>query len=399
MNKFLLIRRFIGINVKPAAKIPNADHMRGQPVTFERSFPVNRRKKAWEKDNMDKDTWFRKKYAHIHAIESKKKSSELYVNEKSSRKRIINRELENKRQREQHKLKFNKNHATQGLTPNPLMEYIFGINSVLMALKENKRDYFTRVLYYGELSPMITPLCKKLNIPTEVTDKHKLNLLTNYGVHNNIVLEAKPYQPIEITHMGFCNHETEEFECSEMVSTQKVVKKIPYLVHDSKKFPLGIYLDEVVDPHNIGAIIRSAYFLGADFVVLSHKNCASLSPVVSKTSSGAMELLPIYITDKPIHFFEMTKQEGGWVFITSRISNGSVQTKNRFLEVKDLSGMLLKAPVMLVVGNEGKGVRTNLLQRSDYFVEIPSGRNNRDKFLDSLNVSVATALIINSLLT
>ena len=177
-----------------------------------------------------------------------------------------------------------------------------------------------------------------------------------------------------------------------------------YLVNEKKKFPLGIYLDEVVDPHNIGAIIRSAYFLGADFIVMSRRNCAPLSPAVSKTSSGAVELMPIYHVDKPLNFFSKSQEEGGWTFVTSCLTNSDSKMKKystgKILEMGALNGLCQELPVMLVVGNEGSGVRTNIKMRSDFFVEIPFGRQipNKETPVDSLNVSVATALLLSNLL-
>lgn len=389
--------------IRPAVKIPNEQHLKGKKTTFDRSFPLHRRQKAWEKDGMDKGDWFKKKYAHIHAREKedrlKNGQYDKYGKRKSFEDKIKHQAMNQKEQYKLHKSKFSKTHPLQGLKPNPLIDYVYGTNSVISALSAKKREYFIKAYHYGLINPKVESLCKASDIRLEEVDKHKLNLLTNYGVHNNVVLECKPLEPVELSHLGLVNTELSTFERMEIEFDQAAPTSGSYLTSNIKKFPLGIYLDSIVDPHNVGAIIRSAYFLGADFLILSHKNCAPLSPVVSKVSSGTMELLPIYTCAKPLQFFEKSKQDGGWAFVSSNLKLES-KKYNEHLEMSDLNGILGQLPVILVVGNEGSGIRTNLLQRSDYTVNVPFGRppEELDGSVDSLNVSVATALLINEIL-
>ncbi|AET41573.1 Mrm1p Ecym_8294 [Eremothecium cymbalariae DBVPG len=393
--------RLFSSKVKSAVKVPNSSSFQNRAVNFRNNLPFHQRKKAWEKDGMAKDEWFRKKYAHIHARDGNSKSGDPYNKRASHVARLKQENEDQKRQHMEHKSKFQRDHAYRGLKPNPLLEYVYGTNSVLAAMQANKREYFTRLLHYGVLNPQIESLAKQLGVTMEEVDKHRLNIITNYGVHNNIVLEAKPLQPSELSHLGLCNPEEGNFEYTEMFLDQPTQKSSMFLSNGNKKFPLGLYLDEVVDPHNIGAILRSAYFLGADFVVLSRKNCAPLSPVTSKVSSGAMELIPIYNTDKPLNFFEKSKQYGGWTVLTTCVTTGTSVTqmvKSRAMLLGDLPALLQKTPVILVVGNEGNGVRTNIMQRSDFFVQVPFGRVGEIQSVDSLNVSVATSLLLHQLL-
>ncbi|CDO95248.1 unnamed protein product [Kluyveromyces dobzhanskii CBS 2104] len=390
--------RSYSTKIRSAVRVPNESYIKDKKVTFDRSFPVQKRTKAWEKDGMDKGEWFKKNYAHVHA----RQKSERAINgdndpfdKRSKHYERIKQEGSYKREQfRNHRSEYTRAHPLQGLKPNPLIDYVYGTNSVLSALLAKRREYFVKVSHYGPLNTQIQSLCNKNNIQVEETEKHRLNLLTNYGVHNNIVLECKPLQPPELSHLGVVNSEGSTYDKVEMDYDQSVNTRDKFMTKENKKFPLGIYLDEVVDPHNVGAIIRSAYFLGADFMILSHKNCSPLSPVVSKVSSGTMELLPIFTCAKPLQFFEKSKEEGGWTFVASHLSGSKSKTH---LTLNELSGMLNELPVVLVVGNEGNGVRTNLLNRSDFTVEIPSGRNPEEarNTIDSLNVSVATALLIN----
>ncbi|CAR28737.1 ZYRO0F10868p [Zygosaccharomyces rouxii] len=373
-------------------------------VKVDRNIPQLTRKKAWERAGEDKEAWFKRKYAHVHAKQKQQQEPrDPFGKRKAHELRLKENQRRMEQERTTHVHKFEKKNATQGLRPNPLMEYVYGTNSVLAALQGNKREYYSRLLHYGQLDPRLQKLAKSRNVELVETDKHRLNLMTNYAVHNNIILETKPLQPPEISHLQMVNPESGTIQYSELAfEDEKITQEMPYGVKNGKNFPLGIYLDEVVDPHNIGAIMRSAYFLGADFIVMSRKNCAPLSAAVSKTSSGAIELLPIFYVDKPLSFFSESQQGGGWTFVTAGLTDFTQKDKKfnsgKILELNDLEGLCEQVPVVLVVGNEGSGVRTNLKMRSDFFVEIPFGRDDEKGPVDSLNVSVATALLINYLL-
>lgn len=395
------VYRGFATRIRPAVKIPNESFIKDKKVTFGRNFPIQKRTKAWEKDGMDKDEWFKKKYSHVHAKQKSERALNGDVDPFGKRQKFYDnlkqQEVSKREQYRKHKNGYAKTHPLQGLRPNPLVDYIYGTNSVISALRAKKREYFIKLYHYGALNTEINSLCSKSDIRIEEVDKHRLNLLSDYGIHNNVILECKPLHTPELMNLGSINPEAGTFDMKEIDYDQPATIRNKYLTNEYKKYPLGIYLDEVVDPHNVGAIMRSAYFLGADFLILSHRNCAPLSPVVSKVSSGTMELLPIYKCDKPLQFFEKSKEEGGWTFVTSHVQNSP---KENHLELNDLSGMVKELPVILVVGNEGNGARTNILNRSDFTVEIPFGRaeSKVHSTIDSLNVSVAAALLINKIL-
>ncbi|CAI4036496.1 hypothetical protein SMKI_15G3430 [Saccharomyces mikatae IFO 1815] len=378
--------------------------------SFDKFFPQQNstRKKQWETLNEDKASWFRRKFAHVHARE-KGHEADPYGKKKAHVDKL--REIKNQAKIDQkrHKSKFHSKNTVQKLmNDNPFFEYVYGTNSVYAALLNPKRSSHSRLLYHGTIPSKILQQADELKIKTESVDKHRLNLLTNYGVHNNIALETKPLQPMEIVYLGDVDTSSAELTVHEFsFNNEDIAHELPYSTKsDFKNFPLGLYLDEITDPHNIGAIIRSAYFLGADFIVMSRKNCSPLTPVVSKTSSGGLELLPIFYVDKPLEFFTKSQEMGGWTFITSHLSDATAEkyTTGKTLSVPDLNGICSELPVVLVVGNESQGVRTNLKMRSDFFVEIHFGGSKiRDRaqepIVDSLNVSVATALLINNILT
>ncbi|CCH42109.1 putative tRNA/rRNA methyltransferase [Wickerhamomyces ciferrii] len=289
-----------------------------------------------------------------------------------------------------------------GLKTSPLSDFLYGSSAVYAALKSNKREFFTKLLYYNYKieDQKILDLASKLKIPIkESKDKNELNILTNNSVHNGIVLETKPLIPDTILELGKFN----TVDGTYSVGHDDLGDLVSKYHTSSNPFPLGVYLDEVSDPHNVGAIIRSAYFLGVDFIIVSSKNSSGITPAVVKTSSGASEFIPIYKVDSPLKFLN-NSSEKGWKIISSGQASHPKDSKiNKTLEQKalhfnDLDQLLIKSPTLLVVGSEGDGIRTTIKLRSDYIVEIEKG-NNVDPTIDSLNVSVASALMIKQLMS
>lgn len=380
-------------------------------TSFDKKFNgiVNKKIKPWERDGFpDRETWFKKKYAHIH-VKQKKKQAHL---EQLTKLHELKRQ-----ERLSHKQKYNKNLSITKkkdlISNSSLLEYIYGTNCVIAALMNKNRKTFYRLLYANESilknNPQLSKLIKQKNLKTVLANKHELAQLTKNAVHNGLVLEAKPLDPLEITHLGPVNTEDGTFQInkyqnefdSPTSSSYMDILHCKYMQKQNcnKLYPLGVYLDEITDTHNLGAILRTSFYLGVDCIVISRKNCARLSPVVNKCSSGAMEYIPIYMVDKPLKFFDKSQREGQWIFITSCIEQNNKKAPIPILPLADMHGLLERGPVMLVVGNEGSGVRTNLQLKSDFAVQIPfSGSVESQSNIDSLNVSVATAILLSNLL-
>ena len=174
---------------------------------------------------------------------------------------------------------------------------------------------------------------------------------------------------------------------------------------------LSLLLCAVGDPHNLGAILRSSYYLGVDKVFTTNcsysdlndnlfsKSTAPLSPVVSKSSSGVLEIFqPIHVHD-PKYFVELKKSKG-WTILGSCMENpknmlGTANDKSHDFACDKSSKSNLNSQ-MLIIGNEGFGIPNTLSDLCDNWIYLKPGRNI-DPDVDSLNVSVATALLINSI--
>lgn len=143
--------------------------------------------------------------------------------------------------------------------------------------------------------------------------------------------------------------------------------------------PLVVVLDGVQDPHNLGAIIRSAYVLGAHGVVIPEHRAAAVTPVVTKASAGATELLPIVQAGNLVRALEELKEAGLWLCAVAA-SPGA----------RPMTALNLTGPLALVLGAEGTGVRPLVAKTCDLHALIPMGASG----VGSLNVSVAAGIAL-----
>jgi 23S rRNA (guanosine2251-2'-O)-methyltransferase len=151
------------------------------------------------------------------------------------------------------------------------------------------------------------------------------------------------------------------------------------IVDDNKQItnPLVLLLDEITDPHNFGAIARSAVCLGADGIIIPRHNSVDVNHTVFKTSSGAVKHIPIAKKTNLSNSIRYLKDNGYWIIGTDIKAD-----KNTF-ETD------FKKPIGLVIGSEGKGMRRNIMEQCDILVRIPMAGK-----LNSLNASVSAGVIL-----
>jgi 23S rRNA (guanosine2251-2'-O)-methyltransferase len=141
--------------------------------------------------------------------------------------------------------------------------------------------------------------------------------------------------------------------------------------------PMFLLLDQIQDPHNLGACIRSADAFGADAVILPKHGSAPLSAVALKAASGATETTPVCYVNNLVQCIETLQAEGIWVLGAEMETDAT------------LFNTALTGPIAWVMGNEGKGLRRLTRERCDALVAIPMMGA-----VESLNVSVATAVCL-----
>jgi 23S rRNA (guanosine2251-2'-O)-methyltransferase len=144
---------------------------------------------------------------------------------------------------------------------------------------------------------------------------------------------------------------------------------------------LILILDEIQDPHNVGAILRSAECSGVNGVILTKHNSATITSTVVKVSAGATEHLNICQVNNLSQTIDELKKNGFWIVGSS------------FENSKNYNEVDYKIPIALIVGNEEKGIRKLTASKCDFLIKIPmSGK------IQSLNVSVATGILLFEIL-
>ena len=224
---------------------------------------------------------------------------------------------------------------------------IYGKNVIKEAVL-NKRPIYK--LYIDEKSRdhKFNTFLEGHGIKIDYTNKGHLNNLTSNAVHNGVVAEVKDYSYLELD-----------------------------TVLDKAKKQRFLMLDEVQDPHNLGAILRSVEATGYDGVILSKKHQVQLTGVVAKTSSGAIEHVKLILVS---NLYQTILKLQSNDFLVVGTDGGATTSYKDIPKNQNL---------LIIMGNEGFGLRPLIKKGCDLLVSIPMlGKVN------SLNVSVATALLL-----
>ncbi len=192
---------------------------------------------------------------------------------------------------------------------------------------------------------------KRAGIRVRLCEKDKLDALSATGRHQGVIAEMEPLPYAEV---------------SDMLADARAKGEDPFLV----------LLDGIEDPHNLGAIIRSAHQAGAHGVIVPKNRAAGLNATVARTSAGAVSFLPVAQVTNLSRTMEELKKEGLWF--------ACADMDGQVLFRQDLKG-----PIGLVIGSEGDGISPNVRKHCDFVVSIPmKGR------IDSLNASVAAGILM-----
>ncbi|KAG9068163.1 hypothetical protein KI688_011758 [Linnemannia hyalina] len=276
-------------------------------------------------------------------------------------------------------------------------DYLYSPNVVIPALSNGFRTpyklYYSNTLIQNRKKRKEDPvadcieLAKRHDIPVVKTDKHQLNEMSGQRPHQGIVLEASKLKETMVAGLGPVSVHTNDYQL-----IYKAAGRDKYLSTRENEPPVWIALDEVVDPQNLGAILRTSLFMGVDGVVVCHKNSAPLSAVVAKASAGALEERPTYGVSSLVNFIKKS-QENGWHVVGAHVTYGS--KRNRPLHTWPETGV--DQPTLLIMGSEGNGLRKQVMNQCDSFIQIPT-LSGAPTGVDSLNVSVATGIILSKLM-
>ncbi len=223
-----------------------------------------------------------------------------------------------------------------------------GVHAVLEALRAGRplsRVSIARGLS-GPRVQEIIDLCRELNVPVRFEPRDALDRLAGSDTHQGVVAvgAAHAYSELEDVITGA--------ECI-------------------------VVLDGVEDPHNLGAIIRTAHAAGAAAIVIPERRAVGLTETVTKAAAGALEHLPVARTGNISQALEALKQSGFWIYGVDERGSESYD------------GVDYASPTAFVFGGEGKGLHQLVRRHCDFVIRIPMAGK-----ISSLNVSVAAGVVL-----
>ena len=229
---------------------------------------------------------------------------------------------------------------------------IEGRNAVREALRAGKtidKLYVQDGLKDGPVLAIVSK-AKKADAIINYVSKERLDEMSETGKHQGVVAHCAAYEYAEV---------------SDILEKAKEKGEAPYL----------FLLDDIEDPHNLGAIIRSANLMGAHGVIIPKRRAVGLTATVAKASAGAINYTPVAKVANLAQTIEQLKKEGMW-FVCADMDG-------ELMYDLDLTG-----PIGVVIGNEGSGVSRLVKEKCDFTARIPM---NGD--IDSLNASVAAGVL------
>ncbi|XP_070572432.1 rRNA methyltransferase 1, mitochondrial-like [Ptychodera flava] len=259
-------------------------------------------------------------------------------------------------------------------------DILFGISPCIIALLESRRDIYRVFIQKGLIEKTkreeiheIKTVCAERGICIEEISKYALNQMSGDRPHQGVCMEVSQLRFEKLTE--------DETDMLHRCSTE----------NDKR---VCVALDQIKDPMNFGAILRSCYFMGVHKVITTKKHCCPLTPVVSKASAGTMETLKVNTVPRLSNFLQNLSNHGWDVVGTCNLSNESVHRQRPVIKATDFP---LEKPTILVLGNEGHGLKEEVLNTCSKLIAIPAGRVLHPH-IDSLNVSVVTGVLLYSIL-
>ena len=229
---------------------------------------------------------------------------------------------------------------------------IEGRNAVLEAFRSGKPVDKLFVLDGCQDGPVRTIVreAKKHDTLVQFVDKERLSQLSQTGRHQGVIAYTAAYEYAQV---------------EDMLA----------LAEERGEDPFLILLDDIEDPHNLGAIIRTANLAGAHGVIIPTRRAVGLTATVAKTSAGAINYTPVAKVTNLTKTMKELKEKGLW-FVCADMGGESMYKLN------------LTGPIGLVIGNEGEGVIRLVKETCDFVASIPMKGD-----IDSLNASVATGVL------
>lgn len=230
---------------------------------------------------------------------------------------------------------------------------IIGRNPVMEAIRSGRsidKILIKKGKYEGSVIPIIKK-AKSAGIIIQEVDRSKLDMVAEGENHQGIIAYVSAYE-------------------------YAAVSDILDRAAEKNEAPFVIICDRITDPHNLGAIIRTANCVGAHGVIIPKRNSAGLNSIVAKTSAGAVEYTPVAKVTNISKTIDDLKKKGLW------IAGGD-------MDGEEMYKVDLKGALGLVIGSEGEGISRLVREKCDFIASIPMGGD-----INSLNASVAAGVLM-----
>ena len=232
-------------------------------------------------------------------------------------------------------------------------EIIIGKNPVLEAMRSGRT--INKILIADQINKTIgqelTKQAKKSDTFVQTVPRKKIDQLTD-GKHQGVIAYVSPYKYYS-------------------------VKDILQRAEEKQELPFIMILDEMEDPHNLGAILRTADAAGVHGIIIPKRRSVALTQTVAKASAGAIEHIPVARVTNISRTIDQLKERQIWIVGTDEAGEKDYRT---------LDG---ETPIALVIGNEGKGMSRLVREKCDWLINLPM-----QGAIPSLNASVAASLLM-----
>ncbi len=236
--------------------------------------------------------------------------------------------------------------------------FIYGKNPVMEALLKNPKRI------------------NKIYIQKDIFYDNRLKKIVNMAYENKIIVKKASLQKV-IENCEQLSKASVNFQgVIASMSPVEYVELDDFLKKEKEGFSKLVILDNVSDPNNFGAIIRTAAAAGFDGIIVSNHRAAPITASVEKISSGAINYIPVIKTSSLSNAIDILKKRDYWVIATE------MEAKDNYYEI-DYTDMNFA----IVMGSEGKGITKTILNKADFTVKIESN-------FESLNVSTAAGIIM-----
>ncbi|KAL6798861.1 Alpha/beta knot methyltransferase [Trichoderma sp. SZMC 28013] len=293
-------------------------------------------------------------------------------------------------------------------------QFLYGKSVVKAALEQGRRKLYKLFIYGGENrkdskdNAVITRLAERRGVPITIIPNEDQRLMDKMSMgrpHNGFVLETSPLPRLPVKALGRLEetlgklgfHVELDHQSKEEEDINGHDTFIPRKNNNAPK-PFVLLLNEILDPGNLGGILRTASYLGVDAVGITNRSSSTLTPVVLKSAAGAVEEITIFSVDSPVSFIEESRKAGWKTYAAVAPPDPKLAQRHgdKFISTDTVESEqpLASHPTILVLGNEGHGLSKPIKVAADYELSVPYFVQN--SCVDSLNVSVAAGLLCHA---